>query len=276
MTAFKKKLHLLVIDPQNDFCSDGNNGTQKGSLFVPGATEDMDRLTDFIIRLGSKLEDIHITLDSHHLLHIANPGFWRNSKGDQPQPFTQITAKDVQNGTWTTRIPSLADRAMKYLQQLESTNRYSHTIWPPHCLIGSWGHGLSNHLDMALRTWCDNENSTIDFVAKGSNPYTEHFSAVRAEVPDPKDPSSQINTRFIDALVEADEILIVGEALSHCVRNTVQDIADNFKDASYIQKLTLLTDCSSNVPGFEKMGQDFINEMTARGMKTATSDQYLR
>ena len=32
------KLHLVAIDPQNDFCS------PHGSLYVPGAEEDMKRL----------------------------------------------------------------------------------------------------------------------------------------------------------------------------------------------------------------------------------------
>ncbi len=275
MANLKRKIHLLLIDPQVDFTSSGNNGAPQGSLFVPGADVDMQKLAHLVDRIGDKLEDIHVTLDSHHLLHIANPGFWRNNNGDRPQPFTQITAKDALNGVWNAVLPSYHDRAVKYLQKLESTNRYAHTIWPPHCLIGSPGHNVDPLLEKALRTWCLNRFATVGWVTKGSSVMTEHFSAVQAEVPDPKDPSTQINTNLITTLERADEIVIAGEALSHCVKSTIVDIANNFKNADYVKKFVFLTDCSSNVPGFEKQGQDFLAEMQAKGMQVTTSDKYL-
>ena len=58
-------IQLLIIDPQNDFCD------PKGSLFVPGADGDMTRLATMIDRISPKLADIHVTLDSHHLVDIA-------------------------------------------------------------------------------------------------------------------------------------------------------------------------------------------------------------
>ena len=51
------KIHLVVIDPQNDFT------TPQGSLFVQGADQDMSRLALMVKRLGRKLDDIHITMD---------------------------------------------------------------------------------------------------------------------------------------------------------------------------------------------------------------------
>ena len=45
------KIHLLVIDPQNDFCD------PNGSLFVPGADEDIKRLAEMVHRLKDKLDD---------------------------------------------------------------------------------------------------------------------------------------------------------------------------------------------------------------------------
>ena len=58
--------------------------------------------------------------------------------------------------------------------------------------------------------------------------------------------------------------------------NTVRDIADGFSDASYIEKLVLLTDATSPVTGFEAYQDDFIRDMTARGMKTSTTVDILR
>ena len=115
----------------------------------------------------------------------------------------------------------------------------------------------------------------VDFVAKGSNIYTEHYSAVQAEVPDPSDPGTQINIGLIQTLDEADVIAIAGEAGSHCLANTVRDIADNFSDES-IKKLVLLTDATSPVPGFEQNQTDFINEMTARGMQLSTTTEFMK
>ena len=65
-----QKVHLLVIDPQVDFCE------KDGALFVPGAGEDIVRLATFVDRIRDKLEMIHVTLDCHHFIDIAHPIFW--------------------------------------------------------------------------------------------------------------------------------------------------------------------------------------------------------
>lgn len=264
-----KKIHMLIIDPQNDFAD------SKGSLYVPGSEQDMSRLVSLIDRIRSKVDDIHVTLDSHHLVHIANPIFWRNSNGDRPAPFTVITAKDVENGKWTTQVPSFYKKALAYLQQLETGGRYPHVIWPPHCLIGSWGTAVYPTMFEAIKKW-EEEFAVADYVTKGSNVWTEHFSGVKAEVPEANDATTQINTNLIGTLEAADEIVFAGIAGSHCVANTGRDIANNFSDPKFIKKIILLTDTISPVPGFEKLQEDFIKEMTARGMQTTTSDKYLR
>lgn len=260
----KKIIHLFTIDPQNDFCD------KTGALFVGGADTDMVRLADFVTKNGRRLSEIHCTLDSHQVIHIAHPIFWTNSKGQHPSPFTLITQDDVKNGVWKAYNPRWQARAQEYVDKLAVNKRYVLCIWPPHCLIGSWGHSIVPGLSKSFIEWETQTFSRVNFVAKGSNLFTEHYSAVQADVPDDKDPSTKLNTTLLDALVEADEILITGEALSHCVSNTVTDVANNFGDDN-IKKLILLEDTSSNVGGFEKLGQDFVKEMTKRGMKTTTT-----
>ena len=266
----RKQIHLLVIDPQNDFCD-----PQRGSLYVQGAENDMTRLSDMVNRIASKLDDVHVTLDSHHLVHIANPIFWVDMAGNSPNPFTLISSSDVKDGVWSTKVPSFTKKAIAYLEKLESTGRYVHCVWPVHCTIGSWGHGVFPALFDSLTKW-EQEFAIVDYVTKGSNVWTEHFSAVQAEVPMPDDPTTQVNTGFIETLEKADEIVIAGEAGSHCLRHTVTDIANNFSDAGYVQKLVLLEDCTSPVPGFESAQTDFINEMTKRGMRLEKSASYLK
>ncbi len=130
-------IHLLVIDPQNDFCD-----PRDGSLFVPGADADMGRLSAMVDRLAPKIADVHVTLDSHHPVDIAHPVFWSDGSGAHPGPFTTITVADVESGRWTTTLPSARRRALEYLRALESGGRYPHTVWPPHCIIGSAGHNV--------------------------------------------------------------------------------------------------------------------------------------
>jgi len=115
----------------------------------------------------------------------------------------------------------------------------------------------------------------VDYVTKGSNFWTEHYSAVKADVPDPTDPGTTLNWDLINTLKTADIIALSGEALSHCLANTVRDIADNFGEEN-ISKFVLLEDCSSSVTGFEKMGTDFIKEMVKRGMKVEKSTEFLK
>lgn len=260
-------VHLLVIDPQNDFCN------ARGALCVPGASQDMDRLAAMVRRLKTRLQAIHVTLDSHRKVDISHPIWFRDGAGNHPTPFTTVTPADVRAGRWTTTQPSAAKRTLAYLEALEATGRYPHVIWPYHCLIGDWGHGVWPALSEAIHEWED-RFAMADFVTKGSNPWTEHFSAVRAEVPDPEDPTTQLNTGLVTTLEQADVVLLAGEALSHCLANTVRDVASTFASPQYVSKLVLLTDASSNVTGFEAYGEQFVRELAAQGMKTATTTDF--
>lgn len=270
------KIHLLVIDPQNDFCD-----IPGATLPVSGANEDMKRLAAMIERVGPKLADIHVTMDSHRLIDIAHPVWWMNQNGDQPAPFTIISADDIENGIWTTRNPGFRKRTLEYARQLEATvGKYQICVWPPHCLIGTWGHNVQTDLDEALQRWSDKEFAMVDYVTKGSNPWTEHYGALMAEVPDPSDPSTALNTDFLAMLAEVDIVVVAGEALSHCVKVTVTQIADNIGE-EHIKKFHILTDCSSSVsavpngPDFPAIAQSWLKEMEARGMILTTSTDFL-
>jgi nicotinamidase/pyrazinamidase len=272
------KIELLVIDPQNDFCD------PNGSLYVPGANNDMVRVAKMVRRLKDKLDDIHVTLDSHHFIDIAHPIFWVDSQSSHPDPFTIISADEVENGLWRCTNPQFQKRAGEYVKALEDNKRYPLCIWPPHCLIGSWGHevinGLQSSLFDALIEW-EKDFAMVDYVTKGSNFWTEHYSAVQADVPDPEDPSTQLNTGLIKTLQEADIILLSGEARSHCLANTVKDIADNFGEDN-IKKMILLQDATSDVPDppgtsmFTDIGEQFVSDMMSRGMQVSTTVEFMK
>jgi len=113
----------------------------------------------------------------------------------------------------------------------------------------------------------------VDFVTKGSNPFTEHYSVVRADVVDPTDPTTDINMGFIRRLQEADEILVGGQALSHCVANSITDIAKEF-GSEHTKKIVILEDACSAVPGFESMADDFMKSAKDLGIRFAKTTDF--
>jgi nicotinamidase-related amidase len=273
----KLKIHLVIIDPQNDFMD-----LPKSKLPVSGANADMNRLAEFVRTNGSKLSDIHVTLDSHQQVHIANPIWWVNPvTGKNPDPFTQVTSSDITAGIWTTRDPNpkTRKRCFDYVEALEKNKKKVLTIWNPHCQIGTWGHSVQENLSDALADWQVNRFKEIDFVTKGSNPWTEHYGALMAEVPDSDDDTTSLNSKFIEVLATADIILIAGEALSHCVMETLNQIVDNIGD-EHIKKIQILTDATSSIghyapgPDFPAISKLWLEDMKSRGVQTTTTDMF--
>ena len=290
MTRKNLKVHLLIVDPQNDFMGkdDGSPLTEKmtdgtvlsASLPVKGGISDMRRGAALIDRIGRRVDDIHVTLDSHHTMHIAHPDMWVDGNGRAPSPFTMVKADDVKNDIWRPRNPSHRKRVIEYLANLEASGSYLHMIWPPHCRIGTWGHNVESTMEAALTKWERTEMGVVDYITKGSSVWTEHFGGLKAQVWDPVDPSTQLNTNLIKVLQEADIVGFLGEASSHCVRETVLQVADNI-GSEHVKKLVLITDCMSPVPqapggpDFPALAAQFLKDMEARGMTLSTSKEFL-
>ncbi len=279
----KRKIQLLIIDPQNDFCDlpqpyrpiDPLSGEHLApALPVDGAHADMQRLAAFIRQASDSLTDIAVTLDSHHRLDIAHPTFWRATDGGAVAPFTSITAAQVREGAFLPRDASALPRALAYLDELEARGRYTLMVWPVHCEIGSWGHNVHADVKAAYNLWEERRLGIVQAIAKGSNPWTEHYSAMQAEVPDPDDPDTQLNQALIDALDRADLLLIAGEASSHCVKATAEHIVANLRSGR-MDKVVLLTDCMSPVAGFAAQHAGFLRDMRERGVRLATSEDVL-
>lgn len=269
-------MELIIIDPQLDFCvPNGTFNLPTGALLVDGAYDDMKRLSKWIKKNASKIADIHVTLDSHHLIDVAHPLFWKDTHGKNPNPFTVISSSDIEKGIWTPAVPSLFKQMLEYTKALEATARYPLMIWPPHCLIGTPGAAIVPEVMEALTEWATLKTATVDFVTKGSNIFTEHYSAVRAEVPDPSDIDTQLNTKLISTIEKADILVWSGEAGSHCLANTMRDTFDAF-GADSIKKSVILVDATSPVKGFEKNQADFFKEFEAKGVKLSTTVDFLK
>ncbi|MCC5610533.1 hypothetical protein LC612_28230, partial [Nostoc sp. CHAB 5834] len=147
----KSNIHLLIIDPQNDFCDLPAEYLVKNpqtsehvapALAVPGAHADMQRLSELIHQGLRGFSDISVTLDSHHHIGIERPTFWIKGDGTDVAPFTEVTSKSVRDGEYLPRNPKALPRVLAYLDTLEAGGRYKLMVWPVHCEIGTWGHNV--------------------------------------------------------------------------------------------------------------------------------------
>jgi len=261
------KIALLAIDMQRDFVLDG------APLSVPGGEADDKRAGELIDRIGEKLTSIICTLDQHQKFHIAHAQYWVDKDGNHPKPFDVISHDSVADGFWRTKHMGLQEWGLKYTKQLDDGGRFPLVIWPEHCLIGRHGACLSPKIEEAISRW-ETKPAVVRYVAKGSCPHTEHYGAVKAEVPYKDDPTTQMNTPFVRLMEEPDLILFLGEADTHCVPTTMLDTADELSD-EHMKKIVFLEDCASSVPGFEKQRDDAFNKLIARGMRVDRSDKIL-
>lgn len=249
---------LFVIDPQNDFCEN------TGSLYVPGATGDMTRLAAFLHRNAANIDEIFITADDHQPNDISHPAFWVDAQGNNPAPFTSISAEDVKNKVFMP-VDGNVSRAVDYLSKLESEGKYAHTIWPVHCLSGTCGADICKTFMDAVLEWAAQTKGYYTIVRKGAYPYSEHFGAFKAEVVNPDFPETMFNYKLADTLNKFDTIYIAGEAKSHCVANTISQLFDTMPEL--VSKLVILEDAMGCVAGFEHAADAVYQTAKDRGAK---------
>ncbi|MDZ7262171.1 MAG: hypothetical protein ONB05_08720 [candidate division KSB1 bacterium] len=261
------KVLLLIIDMQVDFCH------QKGTLHVPGALNDVRRLIEFIYRNAERITHITCSLDSHYPFQIFHPAWWVDAKGKHPAPFTIISAEDVEQGKWRPLFK--ADWSIQYVKRLQQEAKKQLTIWPYHVPIGAIGNALDPELWSAVFWHSIARKSQPTWWTKGSLPQTEHYSILKPEIEVPDEPQGKLSTDFIQALEESDYLVIAGEAESHCVLETVEDLVEVFHDRpDQLEKIHILKDCTSPVihpevdfhalaqkhfVEYEKLGLRFIN-----------------
>lgn len=250
---------ILIIDPQVDF-------HPGGSLAVAGADADSARIAQMIEDNKDKISQITVTLDSHLKLHIANPYFWQNEQKEHPPPFTTITESDIRSGKWVPTRPSLLQHAIAYAAALEAGKRYTLMVWPEHCLIGTPGHNVVEPLNAALQSWSGHTLDVVQYVNKGTCPLVEMYSGLKADMEMPHIKQTQLNRELIARLLQADRLIVCGQALSHCVQFTVRDLLDNWP-ATRIKDVLLLEDGCSPVGGFEESAKSFQKDLLQRGAK---------
>jgi nicotinamidase-related amidase len=255
-----QKIALIAIDVQNTFCIPGFE------LFVAGrsgtgSVEDNRRLCEFIYRNLGWITHITATLDTHTAMQIFHPIFLVDEHGQNPAPLTLISHQDILQGRWKFN-PAIAasleidpeygqQHLLHYTAQLQARQKYNLTVWPYHVMLGSLGHALVPALEEAIFFHTLARFSQADFQIKGNNPLTEHYSAIDPEVLDgPNGKRIALENRaFIQQLEKFDALLIAGQAKSHCVAWTINDLLNDIlvHNPRLVEKVYLLEDCTSPV-----------------------------
>jgi len=287
------KIGLLLIDVQNTFCLPdfelfvtGRSGT--------GAVDDNRRLCEFIYRHLAAITQIIPTLDTHQPIQIFHSIFLVDEAGEHPAPYTLISAEEVEQGRWRFNPAAAealgidAEEAQRYLRHytrtLKERGKYQLTVWPYHALLGGIGHALVPAVEEAVFFHSIARCAQPAFQIKGDHPLTEHYSALGPEVTeDPTgSPIARKNTPLIEKLLEFDAVLIAGQAKSHCVAWTIEDLlkAITQKDPKLARKIYLLEDCTSPVvvPGvvdYTDQAEEAFRRFAEAGMHRVRSTEPL-
>ncbi len=257
----KKRLHLLLIDMQRDF------SFREGSLYVGGrsgrgAMDDSRRTAEFIYCNLEHISCISTTLDTHLPIQIFSRSFWEKEDGSPVTAHTVILPEDVIKGTYRPTLAAAAalggnygwlrDYCIHYCSELAKKGKYQLNIWPEHCLLGTDGHTLVGVIQEAAYFHAYARKTQLDLQVKGANPLTENYSILSPEVLSRQDgrPIAQKNAKFIQTLLEADYVVIGGQAASHCVKSSIDDLLAEIIDAKkpdLARKVYVLADCMSAV-----------------------------
>lgn len=285
------KLCLMIIDCQNTFC------IPDFELFVAGrsgngAVEDNVRLCDFIYRNLAIITQIFPTMDTHTAVQIFHPAFWINQEGLHPDPMTVITLEDVEKGVWKVN-PAIGGLefqdhsqiqayAKHYVKQLHNKGKYDLTIWPYHAMLGGIGQALVSSVEEAVFFQSVARSSRTGYEIKGDNPLTEHYSVISPEVLTGTDNTTiaEKNTRLLEKLLTFDAVVIAGQAKSHCLAWTVEDLLAEIvpRNHKLAEKVYLLEDCTSPVvvPGivdFTEQADEAFRNFREAGMHVVRSTE---
>jgi len=280
------RISLLLVDVQNTFC------IPDFELFVGGATgtgavDDNRKLCEFIYGNLDAITEICPTMDTHQAMQIFHSIFLVNDKGEHPEPYTLISSEDMEQGVWRFN-PELSsslnidetygqEYVRHYTRQLKEGGKYDLTIWPYHAMLGGIGHALVSAVEEAIFFHSITRYSQPDFQVKGGNPFTENYSVLKPEVLEDAvgEKIAEKNVGFIEKLLDFDAVVIAGQAKSHCLAWTIDDLLSEIQvsDKNLAEKVYLLEDCSSPVviPGVI----DYTEQATAAFEKFAAAGMHI-
>jgi nicotinamidase-related amidase len=309
----KPKIDLWLIDPSNSFylegdpakgpiftltpnvrCINGAGANWQGELAVPGAQASGYRVRDMIIKHLDVWNAIKVTWDSHrrydigHAISYAfdpknpipkNIPMEELRKLEKPPIFNQITHDMLLKRHCVPILEKMilgrAKRQTLGDWLLEYTEKSNIDIWPEHCIIGSLGHAFHESINEGLNRWEGDMVEAVEYFVKGDFAWSEHYGAVEAAVPHPEFASTMVKSAIIEMMKKTDLIIIAGQARTHCIPNTFDQVVKHATE-DIVKKFIFLEDGSNSVPGFEHLYDDWVNRMTRLHMRITTTDQIHR
>lgn len=266
-----ERIALVLVDYQHDFVD------PTGTLAVPGAQADVARLLHWFYAHAARITTIYASLDTHLPHQIFFSEWWHNPRtGEHPQPFTPISVADITQGRW--QAVREAEWSMHYARQLAEQAQKELMIWPHHTMQGTQGHMLVAPLSEAIAWHSAARQTQPSYITKGLTNRTEFYGIFGAEVPDPNDATSKLNTDLLNGVLSHDKVYIAGEAKSHCVLETARQLfAHANAHPALIQRLHLLTDCTSSVQhptiDFDALAENELAAMKSQGLQLVTSNE---
>jgi len=253
------RLCLLAVDVQNTFC------VPDFELFVAGrsgsgAVDDSRRLCEFVYRNLGEITQVLPSLDTHSAMQVFHAIWLVDAEGNHPDPFTLVSTDDIAAGRWRVN-PAVAEalgldlgyakrHLAHYTQLLAEGGKYDLTVWPYHAMLGGIGHALVSAVEEAFFFHGLARYSSPEFQVKGDNPLTEHYSMLGPEVTEGPDGDrlGGKNTALVEKLLTFDAVVVAGQAKSHCLAWTIDDLLEEAKVQDELAERTyLLEDCTSPV-----------------------------
>ena len=259
---------LVNIDNQRDFVN------KNGLLSVPGADVAALRAARFIDTHHDRLTTILSSMDKHGLKHIFLASWWVNADGALPPEYTNITYQDIQNKIWMPRFDKKWSE--DYVRSLQSI-----TIWPVHCVAGTPGSEIVPVVAEAIARHSLLRRAVHLQIHKGQNLRTEHYGIFGAEVEDPKDPGTKLNTGLMRDIAGYNRSYWLGQEANHCVRRSLEQYiawCEEFNPEA-IHRMRYVTDCVSLLPHgpeYQADAERSLLNMVKKGMLLVnSSDQFI-
>ncbi|MCD8206607.1 MAG: isochorismatase family protein [Bacteroidales bacterium] len=235
----EKKL-IIVIDAQNDFAD------PKGALYVEGGYDCAQRIGSYLYRCNDRGNTVvWLSMDSHRGFHISHPSFWMDKETNEPEPFTDITMQDLKSGKYKPVMNYAL--AKTYLELLEESG-VKHTVWPPHCIMDTWGWRICVPVRIGIGGLVSSPEKErgpfggLELIHKGDNMFTDQFSIFRAVCEYKLFPDTCLRTDLIKGLKEYDEIYVCGFCTDICVKASIADIVKHAPEQ--LPKLRIMSDAT--------------------------------